>query len=110
MGKHYTVVKETMMTKTFKNSGSDQVRMLAVDEALEVIEGPKEEVFPVEVRVKCKAMSDGSVGWLTPDNNKTVCRWSTTYKVLTKTAMHEACEVTEEAVLVRDLAAGEEFE
>lgn len=102
-------MKEIQLTKTFKTDGAAEVRTLAVDEALEVVEGPKEEVFAPEVRVKCKSMNDGAVGWLTPDN-KAVRRWSTICKVMQKTPLHENNEVAEEEKPLRELSPGEEFE
>merc|ERR1739845_172975 len=56
--KHYKVLRETSLTKTMKSAGADEIRKLEVDEALEVLEGPKDETFAPEVRVKCKAMTD----------------------------------------------------
>jgi len=61
---HYAIVKEVKLQKTMASS-SEEVRVLSPGEAVKVIEGPKEEVHQAAMRVKVKATSDGSVGWVT---------------------------------------------
>merc|ERR1719436_1409417 len=56
--KHYRVSKETPLQKKFA-SMAETTRLLASGEVVEVLEGPKEESFPPEVRVRCRAASDG---------------------------------------------------
>merc|ERR1712186_95484 len=63
--KHYCVLEDTLLSKKFasSSSGDDEIRMLVKGEAMHVLEGPKEEAFPAETRIKVKALSDGGVGW-----------------------------------------------
>lgn len=44
--------------------GQGEVRKLAPDEILELVEGPKKETFPDSIRVRGKAMKDGATGWI----------------------------------------------
>lgn len=46
-------------------SASKQVRALAKDEVLELLEGPREETPDPELLVRCTASKDGAVGWIT---------------------------------------------
>eukprot|EP00931_Biecheleriopsis_adriatica_P033416 TRINITY_DN193_c0_g1_i5.p1 TRINITY_DN193_c0_g1~~TRINITY_DN193_c0_g1_i5.p1 ORF type:complete len:2073 (-),score=714.85 TRINITY_DN193_c0_g1_i5:36-6125(-) len=102
--KHYGVVKEVAMQKAMA-SNSEKIRDLAVGEAVQVIEGPKEEVQQPAVRVKVKATSDGASGWVTAQL-PSVKRWSSLYKCQSATPMHSACKA-EGAEVLREIAAGE---
>jgi len=46
-------------------SASEQVRALAKDEVLELLEGPREETPEPELLVHCTASKDGVAGWIT---------------------------------------------
>jgi len=46
-------------------SASKQVRALAKDEVLELLEGPREEIPDPELLVRCTASKDGAAGWIT---------------------------------------------
>jgi len=46
-------------------SASKQVRALAKDEVLELLEGPREETPDPELLVRCTASKDGAAGWIT---------------------------------------------
>lgn len=107
-GKHWTISKEVPLTKVFKSLGAEEIRTLEEGELLEVLEAPKEEAFTPEIRLKCKAMSDGCTGWLTFDNVN-VLAWSKNYKCCVKTPLHETLEV-KDAKSIRDLTVGESFD
>jgi len=105
--KHYCIQQETALQKKLSSS-SEKVRDLAKDEMVQALEEPKEETVPAETRIKCKAVSDGAVGWVTfkADNMK---KWSTTYKCLKAAPLHDAL-AAEGASVVRQLEAGEKAE
>jgi len=86
-------------------------RMLAKDEAVEGYEGPKEEKIAPVTRMKCRATSDGAVGWLTCEK-AFVTSFSGSYKVVKAAPMHSSRseEMSEElgaSAVVRELEAGE---
>merc|ERR1712000_479375 len=62
-GKSYNVTREVALQKSFP-SESAEVRMLAAGEAIEFLEGPREEKSEPVMRVKGRAVSDGKIGWL----------------------------------------------
>merc|ERR1712060_332424 len=78
-GELFKVVKETIMTPTFELDSAadkevskkvkDPTRKLKDGELLEVREWPKLEEKSGLTRMKCKAMTDGSVGWVTTIGN-----------------------------------------
>jgi len=105
--KHYTVLQEVPMQKKMDSLTAETVRMLAVGEALQALEAPKEETFPPEVRMKGRALSDDAVGWITKKDN--VRPWSPYYKCIVATPIHSTVAV-EEAEVVRQLDAGETAE
>mmetsp|Transcript_50098 Transcript_50098/g.141200 ORF Transcript_50098/g.141200 Transcript_50098/m.141200 type:complete len:840 (+) Transcript_50098:126-2645(+) len=74
--KHYTILAETPLQKAFPSSCSEQVRVLAKGEAVQVLEGPKEETFQPELRVKGRAVKDGALGWVTMKKNSSLKPWS----------------------------------
>lgn len=106
--KHYTVVEEVPFQKQFSSSDGETVRLLEKGEAMQALEGPKEEVLPPQVRVKAKALSDGAVGWLTL-KGENVRPWSPFYNCLKATPIHDAL-AAEGAAVVRQMEAGEGVE
>merc|ERR1740121_1523792 len=78
-GSLYKVVKETIMTAAFELDAvadkdaskkvKDPTRKLKVVELLEVREFPKKEETSGLTRMKCRAKSDGLVGWVTTVGN-----------------------------------------
>lgn len=56
---------ELPLEKDFKSVGDAPVRVLKAEEVIEVLEGPRKDCLEPVMRVKCKATSDGAVGWLT---------------------------------------------
>merc|ERR1711966_367403 len=73
-GYSFKVVKETIMTAGFELDAAppkvkDPTRKLKDGEMLEVREWPKLEEKSGLTRMKCKAKSDGLVGWVTTVGN-----------------------------------------
>jgi len=104
--KHYAVVKEVPMHKTMA-ANAPEVRKLEVGEAIQVVEGPKEEAHLPAVRIKVKA-SDGATGWVTlaPTSVK---KWNGNYRCNAASTLQTTCKV-DGAEAVRDVALGEAFE
>eukprot|EP00927_Polykrikos_kofoidii_P076739 TRINITY_DN73779_c0_g1_i1.p1 TRINITY_DN73779_c0_g1~~TRINITY_DN73779_c0_g1_i1.p1 ORF type:complete len:2013 (-),score=491.47 TRINITY_DN73779_c0_g1_i1:180-6218(-) len=92
-------------------SGSTAIRMLKVDEAFEVLEGPRKLVFKDGLRLRGKACSDGAAGWLTvKDCNGVVYAESagSFYVCRQMIALTDAREIRSSKVL-RKLAKEESF-
>merc|ERR1712217_961605 len=107
--KHYCVLQEVPLTKLFPTAKpGEEVRKLSKGEAMQVLEGPREEKFNPEVRVKVKAASDGACGWI-PLKKDTVRPWTPYYKCKSKVPLHSTLAV-DGAEVVRDVAVGESFE
>jgi len=102
--KHYTVVRDVPLQKTFSSEGADVVRSLAKGETIELLD-EKEEKFEAVVRVKGRALSDGAVGWMTL-RDKAFKSWNANYRCVTQTAIHDSLTVKNAQVL-RRLEAGE---
>eukprot|EP00927_Polykrikos_kofoidii_P000808 TRINITY_DN10312_c0_g1_i1.p1 TRINITY_DN10312_c0_g1~~TRINITY_DN10312_c0_g1_i1.p1 ORF type:complete len:1137 (-),score=289.10 TRINITY_DN10312_c0_g1_i1:227-3637(-) len=76
-GNTFKVVKDTILTEEFELDGNketqrkvkDGTRKLKEDEYLEVYEWPKREDKSGLMRMKAKAKSDGSIGWVTMIGN-----------------------------------------
>jgi len=107
--KHYCVLQDMPLSKKFQSSSSgEEVRVLTKGEAMQVLEGPKEETFQPETRVKCKAMSDGAVGWIT-NTSSNVKPWTPYYKCKAAAPLHDQLTV-EGAALVRQVEVAETLE
>jgi len=106
--KHYTVTDDVALQKQFSSSDSETVRMLEKGEAMQAIEGPKEESIAPAVRVKGRALSDGAIGWITL-KGENVRPWSPYFSCLKSTPMYDAV-VVEGATSVRTIEVGEVVE
>merc|ERR1712176_1756498 len=106
--KHYSVMFEVPLHKKFPSEGSETVRELAKGEAIQALEPPKEETFSPAVRVKGRALSDGSVGWITV-TKENVKPWTPFYKCAKATPIHNEMLV-EGATVARELEVGEKVE
>uniref|UniRef100_A0A7S2QKR4 EF-hand domain-containing protein n=1 Tax=Zooxanthella nutricula TaxID=1333877 RepID=A0A7S2QKR4_9DINO len=107
--KHFCVLHEVPLTKNFPSASSgEEVRKLAKGEAMQVLEGPKEESFTPEVRVKVKALTDGAVGWITQKKD-VVKPWTPYYTCKVKAQLQESLAV-EGATAVREIQVGERLE
>jgi len=88
-----------------------ELRKLAEDEVLELIEGPRKEVFAPGVRVKGKANSDGALGWFTAkDKSGTIFAEADSkyFACISSVAMTDNQDIKDCKVL-RKLAVGELF-
>jgi len=107
--KHFCVLSEVPLTKAFPTAKcGEEVRKLAKGEAMQVLEGPKEESFTPEVRVKVKALTDGAVGWITQKKD-VVKPWTPYYTCKVKAQLQESLAV-EGATAVREIQVGERLE
>jgi len=104
--KHYTVVTETPLQKQFSSETSDTIRMLVVGEAIHSLEGPKDETYPPQIRMKGRLLSDDAVGWITKVDN--VRPWSPYYKCVISTPLRSSDDA--EAEVIRQLSVGETVE
>ena len=103
----YTVLRSVAFQRKFQ-SDSEAVRALAKDEAVELIEGPKEERSDALVRVKGRAVSDGAIGWVTM-KDRFLRPWSQYYRCTNATVINDALAV-KNAVTIRKLEVGETVE
>jgi len=62
---YVSVVAEVQLEADFCNDGMVNSRRLAVDEIIEVIEGPRKDMFDVALRVRGRSCIDGTIGWFT---------------------------------------------
>jgi len=107
--KHFCVLKEVPLTKKFPSGDcGEEVRKLEKGEAVQGLEGPKEEVHAPEIRVRVKAVADGVEGWLTK-TKANMKPWTPHYTCKVATPLHEGLAV-EGATVVREAGAGEKFE
>jgi len=106
--KHYTVTDDVPLQKQFASADAVTVRTLEKGEALQALEGPKEEAVQPATRVKGRALSDGAIGWITLKGDN-VKPWSPYYNCLKAAPMHDA-QAAEGATLVRQIAEGEVVE
>lgn len=108
--KHFCVLQDVPLTKKFASAGAaDDVRILEKGEAMQVLEGPKEETHTPETRIKGRALSDGAVGWISLKKGNTK-PWTPYYKCKASVPMHEAAVVAEGATALREIEAGEAVE
>merc|ERR1712232_1374394 len=86
--KVYTVRKAVDLQEKFQ-SESPVVRTLAIEETVQVLEGPKEEKFTPVNRMKVRAAGDSAVGWLTVTGDN-VRAWKPFYKYVKASALYTA--------------------
>jgi hypothetical protein len=106
--KHYKVVRDTALHKTFKSQDADTVKTLVTGEVVELIEGPRAEKFDPATRVKGRSIDGDAEGWVTVERN-TVKHWSSTYKCLKAQKLHEGSEL-KDAKEIQDLAQNDLLE
>merc|ERR1740129_929818 len=106
--KLYTLVRETALQRRFSSVGAETLRMLAKDEAVEILEGPKDERFDALVRAKGKALSDGAIGWVTV-REKVLKSWTPFYKCTNSTVIQDS-HLVKGAQTMRKLEVGEVIE
>jgi hypothetical protein len=100
--KHYNVLLDTELHKTFKSPGAEAVKTLTKGEVVELIEGPRVEKFDPATRVKGRSIDGKTEGWVTVEKN-TVRHWSSTYKCIKAQKLHEGSEL-KDAKEIQDLS------
>merc|ERR1712129_329514 len=90
-----------------KSESGKTLRMLAVQELLQLLEGPKEEKCTTVVRGRGSALTDGRIGWMTL-NKQSLKAWTSTYQCTQATPITENVVATSRAL--RQLQAGEVIE
>lgn len=103
--KLYSVTQDIALQSKF-NSDSESVRTLTAGEAIEVLEGPKEEKFIPANRAKVRTVANAE-GWISVKND-TIKPWRSTYKVLKASSLYKS-KGSKESV-VREIAVGEALE
>jgi len=83
--KHYTALAEAPLTKS--HGSSEKVRSLEAGEALEVLEGPKEEKAKPELRCHGRALLDGAEGWFTVGSS--MATWTMEYVCKASTPLQD---------------------
>merc|ERR1712012_339323 len=102
-------IKETVITSDISIGSSQTLRRLALNEVIEVLEGPIKDDQSEVVRVRAKTMEDGLEGWITVQGNQGsmfLQEGGNVFKVIKETILTESFEIqaTKEKVRrVRDL-------
>lgn len=104
----YTVLQEVPLQRSFSTEGAEQIRALAKDEAIEVLEGPKEEVLEPVLRFKGRALADSAVGWVSMSSKK-LKSWSPLYRCKQSTVLQSTL-ATKSAASIRRVDEGEILE
>merc|ERR1712060_357879 len=63
-GKCFIISRPTPLQKDF-SSESETIRMLAEQDTLDLLEGPRDEQGEPPVRVRGRSLNDGAIGWVT---------------------------------------------
>eukprot|EP00438_Fugacium_kawagutii_P004497 Skav200096 [mRNA] locus=scaffold694:326558:340569:- [translate_table: standard] len=58
-------IKDVTMTSSFSIEDSKEIRKLLINENVEILEGPKDDSEAKVARVRCRALKDGKIGWVT---------------------------------------------
>merc|ERR1711907_42684 len=72
-----------------------------------ILEGPKDQKLPAEMRIKVRSVTDKSLGWVSKGFLR---KWNPTYTVRVATPLQETSAVTEETKLVVELAKGDKVQ
>jgi len=67
---YYACNEEVVLHPEFSIEDGDAIRTLQKDEVLELLEGPRKEVFTAAKRVRGKAITDNVIGWFTATDCK----------------------------------------
>merc|ERR1719335_1562804 len=106
--KVFTIKKATSLQAKL-DSGSATLRELAVGQVIEASTDPKTEKIEGQTRMKCKALSDGAVGWILQRKGAGLNQWSPFYRCVKETQIYLKSEVSEDAI-VRKLDSNERVE
>lgn len=104
----YTLLVDTPLQKSFSSDQAPTLRMLSKGEAVEVVEGPKDEKFDEVLRIRGRATHDGAEGWVTL-KTQNLKPWTPSYKCTASTVIHDSL-AGKSAQVVRRIEAGEVVE
>jgi len=107
-GRQYVVARPIPLQTCDNGDSAGLVRMLAEEEAIEVLEGPKELKTEAATRVRGRLVSSGQVGWVTLRSGN-LKPWSSTYRCVRSIALTDTLEVKGTETL-RTLEPGEAVE
>merc|ERR1711953_1337100 len=108
---YYKCVKNTVMNETISIK-SKTVKRLELGEVLEALEGPSTEEGANVQRVKCQAVNDDSIGWVTIQGNQGTPfleAGGNLYAVVKETVLTDGLSV-QESKTIRRVAKGEVIE
>jgi len=104
-GRNYVVLKSTPLQNKFSEAVSTTVRDLEPEEAIELLEATREEKSDAPNRMRCRAVSDGKVGWVSL-KGLNLKAWSPRYRCVSSTALMDKLEVND-AQTIRKVNVGE---
>jgi len=107
-GRTYVVTVAMPLQSTFQSDSAADVRMLAEQEEIELMDGPTEEKSNAAVRVNVRAVTDGRTGWISL-RRETMRLWSPVYRCVSTSALTDALE-TSKGERVCSLEPGETVE
>jgi len=100
MRAYYKVIKDCPMADDLKVSGSNSLREAKVDEVLGLLEGPVREDTMKVMRIKARAISDGTEGWLTVTGNEGTVYLQEVgrlFKILRDVSLTDSCDLPAES-------------
>jgi hypothetical protein len=106
-GKCFIISKPTPLQKDF-SSDSETIRMLADQEVVDLMEGPRDEQGEPPVRIRGRSLNDGAIGWVTLKGSN-LKPWKPHYRCVHGTGMGDALDVAT-AEPLRRLEVGELLE
>merc|ERR1712176_442537 len=107
--KYFSVTSEVNLEKKMMTAGAESIRKLEVGEAFQLLEGPKVEKVPSEMRLKVRCMSDKQIGWISQLKGA-VKTWTGMYKCISKVNLEDTKAGGEGATVVKELVQGENLE
>lgn len=105
----HTVMQSTVMSTDF-HLGSPSVRKLNVKECVEVLEGPRDEVEGNLKRARCRAVTDGKVGWVSLRNQEGTELLKPSIKLMARVVKECPLLVSPDGPALRELPKGEILE
>jgi len=107
LGQFCVVTRAVPLQTNQRSESSTTLRMLAVQELLELLEDPREEKCTSVVRVRGSALTDGRAGWMTL-NKQSLTAWTSSYRCCEATPITENVVATSRSL--RQLQVGEIIE
>eukprot|EP00929_Paragymnodinium_shiwhaense_P077106 TRINITY_DN3968_c0_g1_i1.p1 TRINITY_DN3968_c0_g1~~TRINITY_DN3968_c0_g1_i1.p1 ORF type:complete len:2055 (-),score=796.97 TRINITY_DN3968_c0_g1_i1:227-6391(-) len=104
---HYVVTHATSLRKELRDE-ADVVRQLEVGEAVALLETPKLEKSAPESRIRVRAFSDGTTGWVS-HKEPSIATWKPFYRCFANVSMRNQ-QASEGAQVLRELVKGDRIE